>query len=125
MGKRTVLLIDDDRMVRGALGILLHRYVPEVDATIMESAKVALMLLRRGVRWDVILCDWYMAEMNGRQFCEALATFAPELAAGVVILTGGLTNAEDERWIASHRVLHKPATMSELREVLGLGPDSG
>jgi two-component system chemotaxis response regulator CheY len=98
-GKLRVLAMDDDPLTLRLLALTLKQ-VGGFDATIIESANVALELLARE-RFDIVITDAMMPEMNGKELCQrarALGVSVP-----VVILsaaspdelgwTGGLEGA--------------------------------
>jgi len=65
----TLLLIEDDPAMRLALGCMVadHRY----RVVLADSADAALAQLGL-VQPDLILCDYLLEGMNGREFCAAL-----------------------------------------------------
>ena len=65
---RCVLLVDDSPFFRNLLSPLLS--VAGYQVTAVESAEAALGLLQAGSRFDVIVTDIEMPEMDGFQFAE-------------------------------------------------------
>jgi two-component system NtrC family sensor kinase len=113
----SVLVIDDDAMLRRALvrGLKRRHVVVERD-----DAEVALAEISNGVRYDAIICDLTLGGMTGRQFLFALNAILPEQAARTLILTGTSKAALDEPLldIIGPRFVEKPATLSEIELVL-------
>ena len=113
----TVLVIDDDPMLRRALvrGLKRRHVVVERD-----DAEVALSEIANGVRYDAIICDLTLGGMTGRQFIFALHSILPEQAARTVILTGTSRATLDDPLLAivGSRFVEKPATLSEIELVL-------
>jgi CheY-like chemotaxis protein len=108
-----VLVVDDEPLMGRALSIVLsdaHR----VD--VVTSAKDALGRLLWGERYDVILSDITMPEMNGVEFHDAVARVSPAQARRIVFVTGGvLDGALHARIEASGRtVLEKPVEVDRL-----------
>ncbi|MBK5011424.1 response regulator [Pseudomonas sp. S60] len=79
---RTVLLVDDDHLVRDMLGDVLRQYGYEVRQA--HSGEQALALLDDGI--DLLLTDFAMPEFNGAQLAVAARERFPQLP--VVFLTG-------------------------------------
>jgi len=78
-----VLVIDDERDVRAALRAILERS----GYAVSEAADGAAgLLLQRERPADVVLCDMYMPNKDGR---EALQEFRRGAAVPVVVMSGG------------------------------------
>jgi PAS domain S-box-containing protein len=81
-----VLVVDDDALVLSALKRLLS---PRHEVVTAPSAAEALELVGGGARYDAILCDVMMPEMDGTAFHARLSSLAPEQAGRVVFMSGG------------------------------------
>ena len=81
-----VLIIDDEVTITNALRRFLAH---EHDVTVYNDPLAALVLIRDGVAFDVILCDLMMPRMNGVQLHLELARIAPGQAASTILMTGG------------------------------------
>ncbi len=81
-----VLLLDDDKMIARAIQRALS---PDHHVEAIARGADALDRIRRGERYDVILCDLMMPEMTGMDFYDELHAIAPDQAAAIVFLTGG------------------------------------
>ena len=66
----TVLLVDDDDMLRSALGLALAHAGFEVAGA--EKGSSALEHLRAGRRFDAIVTDLFMPDMGGVEFLRDL-----------------------------------------------------
>jgi CheY-like chemotaxis protein len=66
--KLRVLAMDDDPLTLRLLALTLKQ-VGGFDATIVESATVALELLTKE-SFDIVISDAMMPEMNGKELCE-------------------------------------------------------
>ncbi|GLR39155.1 hypothetical protein GCM10011247_45540 [Pseudomonas plecoglossicida] len=107
---RTVLLVDDDHLVRDLLGDVLRQYGYQVRQA--HNGEQALALLDE--RIDLLLTDFAMPEFNGAQLALAARERHPRLP--VVFLTGyaelqGLD-------IPGSLVLQKPVQAEELARAL-------
>ncbi len=115
-----VLVVEDDRDVRLALGDLLRRWGVRFDAA--ADGPSALALVDAGARYGLVLADYRLAgPLNGLEVLAALA--ARQSAAG---LAGALITADfDPGLIAAARqmgvpVIPKPVQPGQLRAMLGL-----
>lgn len=82
-----VLIIDDDGLVARAVARTLS---DGHIVTIFTSAREALAHVASDVgRYDIILCDLMMPELNGMELYEELERVAPTCVERIVFLTGG------------------------------------
>jgi signal transduction histidine kinase/CheY-like chemotaxis protein len=111
---RTILLIDDDQVVRQTLGSLLR----SAGHTVIEAESGAVGLARLGeARPDLVLTDLGMPEMTGREVAEAVKAATPSLP--VVLLTGwGDQATEAESALHVDRILGKPVRLNDLLAVI-------
>lgn len=102
-----VLVIDDDTgILRGIERVLRTQHrVQTAENASLAFAKLAAQ------HFDVILCDVHMPGMDGLAFVGKLS---PRDAARVIFTTGGGVTADDDDFLAGHRVLLKPFTLGEL-----------
>ena len=86
-----ILILDDDVAIAALLGEMLgllgHRTVIRINGI------TALEYLGREAV-DVILCDFWMPDMDGREFYSELEKRRPDLAGRVVFLTGDPTSPD-------------------------------
>ncbi|WP_224243430.1 hybrid sensor histidine kinase/response regulator [Hyalangium gracile] len=113
--RRRVLLIDDELAVGKSVRRLL-RDVHEVD--VMQDAREALRRIASGERYDAIVCDVMMQEMNGVQFFQELERRSPELARHTGLITGGVFNPQAREFIETRAIdlLQKPFERESLRK---------
>jgi signal transduction histidine kinase/CheY-like chemotaxis protein len=109
-----VLLVDDDDMVRETT----HGMLEALGHTVVEAAtpEVALQSLRNGQRFDLLVADFSMPEMNGAQLTIRAHELRPGLP--VLIVTG---YAETEALNPAPRVwqvLQKPFVSAELADAV-------
>jgi len=81
-----ILIIDDEPIVCFSLQQLLSKEGEVVGAT---SAREALAHIESGERFDVILCDLLMPQMDGPGLYDVLRKIAPGQADRMVFVTGG------------------------------------
>ncbi|HET6283101.1 MAG TPA: ATP-binding protein [Polyangia bacterium] len=81
-----VLIIDDEPMILSALRRAIGA---EYRVTCVSDGRDALARLKRGERFDVILCDLMMPELTGMDLHDELAKAAPEVVERMIFVTGG------------------------------------
>jgi len=109
----TVLLIDDDREF---LDILAERLtIRGMEVTSAASGRAALDLVR-AARFNVIVLDLQMPEMDGLQVLERLVALDP--AQRIILLTGHATVSRGVHAmkLGAADVLEKPVDIRELVE---------
>ncbi len=114
--RATILVIDDEP----ALGRVLPRLLAPHHVTVVERARDALERLQGGARFDVVLCDVMMPEMNGMQFHQELAHLRPEVADRVVFMSGGVFSPAVRAFFDEipNRRLEKPLDIPGLRRLV-------
>ncbi len=112
-GRGKVLVIDDEAMVGKAIVRMLH---PHHDVIAVSSGQLALDRIAAGQRFDIILCDVMMPEMNGMQLHAQLLLLDPDQAARIVFLSGGAFTAPAREFLdnVSNQSLEKPFDPREL-----------
>jgi CheY-like chemotaxis protein len=124
-----VLIVDDEPLVAQALERLLQ---PEYAVSVAGSGPDALALLAAGERFDAILCDVIMPEMNGLGFYDAVVRSHFDHAERIVFMTGGMLMESTRKLVrrVGNPVLEKPfgydavvAVLQKQIDALG-GPSS-
>ena len=112
-----ILVIDDDPMVAAAVRRSLAADHEVQTTTVTEEA---LERLRRGERFELILCDVMMPNMTGVDFWQEVDRFAPEETKKIVFLTGGAFAAQARQFLDSvpNAQLEKPFLPEKLRRVV-------
>jgi CheY-like chemotaxis protein len=114
---RSILLIDDEPSFVRALARLLQR-----DGYIVATAgngRSGLAALQ-GKRYDVILCDLRMPELDGRAFYAHVQQRAPSLCQRVIFLTGDSSAAEHQAFFTQcgRPWLDKPCSTAAIRHAI-------
>lgn len=117
LSRLRILVVDDDRPVARSLARLLNR---EHEVVLCFSGKQALEEMAKDPRFDVVLTDIMMGEMDGLALFEHIKARHPALADHVVFMTGGLLTVEGQRLELScpDRVVHKPLDGRRLAKLL-------
>jgi DNA-binding NtrC family response regulator len=110
---KKILIVEDE----ASLGRALLRWLRDYDVVHCLGMGDALLRIRAGERFDVILCDVMMPGGNAPDFCSALALEAPELLNRMLFMTGGATTPETIAFVAeqSWRLISKPIDLEHLR----------
>jgi len=112
-----VLIIDDDAQILGSIARLL---ADEHDVETTTSAREALAQLQAGARYDVVLCDLMMPDMDGMAFHERLSEELPELVERVVFITGGAVTSTTREFLdrVPNERLDKPFSWAALASLI-------
>ncbi|MDQ3030824.1 MAG: ATP-binding protein [Myxococcota bacterium] len=110
-----VLVVDDERLLRTALRRLLaaHEVVDE------GHPQAAIERMRRGERFDVVLCDLAMPDMHGVELADAVLEIDPSMHGRIIAMSGGASHdvelALESRGI---RLIDKPFDAAIVRELV-------
>ena len=112
-----ILVIDDEPGLVHALTRLLQR-----DGYVVETAgngRSGLAALQTQ-RFDVILCDLRMPELDGRAFYAHLWQRAPTLCQRVIFLTGDSSAADNQAFLTQcgRPWLDKPCPIAAIRRAI-------
>jgi DNA-binding response OmpR family regulator len=110
-----VWIVDDDHALRTMMQMALSQAGYEVQ--VARDGGEALGLARTGQRSDLILLDWRMAPMSGKDFATAYRDLPGEKAP-IVVLTASddVVNAAVE--IDAAGFLRKPFSLDELEDIV-------
>lgn len=109
-GSRRVLLVEDEEVVRDVVAAMLERSGFEVVA--VDQARAALDLCKDGTRFDLLLTDLVMPNMNGVELAAAVQAHLP--ATRVVYMSG---YSADDVDVSTPRI-QKPFTRAQLVETI-------
>jgi PAS domain S-box-containing protein len=108
--RATVLLVDDEELVRRAAGRMLERSGCRV--VVAENGRRALEVLgERGAEVDLVMLDLTMPELSGEETLAHLRARWPDLP---VLLTSGFTEAARPAGPGPTAFLQKPFEASQL-----------
>ena len=115
--RRTILIVDDEPDIRESLAEILigahHRVVTA------NSGREALTRMA-AERYDVVLTDIRMPDLDGRELYREIERRWPRCAARVVFVTGDTLASELREFVrdSGRRVIEKPFLPSEVRRVV-------
>jgi PAS domain S-box-containing protein len=113
MRRGKVLVIDDEPMITTVVRRVLKSHH---DVVIEHAAAAALARISAGERFDAILCDLMMPEVNGMDVHDELARIAPEQLARTTFMTGGAFTERARQFVdrLGDRVIAKPFLPADL-----------
>jgi CheY-like chemotaxis protein len=111
------LIVDDEVLLANSLCLLLSA---EFDVATTVRPEQAFEWIASGEAYDVILCDVMMPGMNGVELRNRLEPIAPDQAARIVFITGGLLIPQVRALLDSvpNTCLEKPLDLEGLRELI-------
>jgi CheY-like chemotaxis protein len=109
MGCQRILVVDDDKLIRMSLSLVLRRDGFDVDA--VASGREAIELLERE-RYDLVVTDLRLEDLDGLEISAWTRRLNPE--ARVVVITGSEhpPSAEGAARFGADRVVLKPFALS-------------
>ena len=112
-----ILVVDDEPIICFTIERLLSA---EYDVAAVTSASAALDKILHGERYDVILCDLMMPEMDGIELYEALGREARTQAERIVFVTGGAFTPRGQEFLASvpNARVEKPFDVESLMRLI-------
>jgi CheY-like chemotaxis protein len=112
-----VLVLDDDRLIGELIGemLTLLGHVP----TLCHFPADALERVARE-NFDVVISDFRMPGMDGREFYQQAIRSKPELARRIVFLTGDVVNDDTQEFLRStgNPHLSKPFQLARVEQVV-------
>lgn len=112
-----VLVVDDEQMILNALGRALRA---DHNVCCLDQAGAALARIQEGERFDVVICDLMMPNLNGMEFFSAVEALDSAQAARFVFITGGAFSPQAKAFLDStqNRCFEKPVDLNQLRRVI-------
>lgn len=125
-GTETLLLVEDEELVRTATRSLLEEHGYAVIEAFDGEDAVRLFRMNRD-RVDLVLCDLVMPRMNGREACDAIQKLRPSVKA--VFMSGYTADIIARQGVMEEGIqfvskpLNPTALLRKLREVLDAEDD--
>ena len=114
--RHVVLLVDDDTDALESTAVVIE--LSGADAITADSAAIALERLRFGLRCCLVVLDWKMPGMSGRQFYDACVA-DPRLASiPLLVLTGDPRGVYEARALGIRYAELKPIDPDRLVEIV-------
>jgi CheY-like chemotaxis protein len=115
-----VLVVDDDRDVLEAAGLALEHLKQRVD--LAPSGPEAIARFVAGERFDLVLCDIGMPQLDGWQVAREVHALAPRTRLFLVSGCAREIRPEDAQRAGVVGVLAKPLSLEALRGLLAPAP---
>ncbi len=111
-----ILLIDDSRLLRAMLRRALRQSGLNMSCLAEAANGREALTMMESQSFDLVLCDYCMPEMDGRDFLEAAASRLEKMPRVVIVSAqAGPEIGELIRQPSSNGYLRKPFTVEELR----------
>jgi len=112
-----VLAVDDEELLLRSLERTLGRRHELVTAL---GGRAGLAAMEGDDRWDVVLCDLMMPDLDGQRLYETVARDRPQIARRFVFMSGGAFTPRTKEFVArvDRPVLHKPVRVQALETAL-------
>ncbi|HUL59811.1 MAG TPA: ATP-binding protein [Anaeromyxobacteraceae bacterium] len=109
-----ILVVDDEPLFCQLVERVLR---PEHEVVAVSDPRDALRRVQDGERFDLVLTDLAMPGLNGVELHAELSRIAPDLAAGMLFVTGGAFTRAAADFVATRpeRVLDKPISPDAVR----------
>jgi len=118
-GQRRILVVDDEALVCQTVMILLKHDGHLVTA--VSSGEEALAVFEPG-KFDLVITDFAMPSMNGRQVAEAIKSRAPGQAVGLFTAHAERLRGDTETLGLVDFLIEKPVDIDSLREAVSKFP---
>ena len=106
-------MVDDEEGILKLVSEVLQAGNYQVE---VASHGEAALLKTTENRYDVIVCDWKMPGITGRQVFEHLCIFNPEATQRFIFMTGDVINDTTREFLQQHSrpCLSKPFSLTDL-----------
>jgi DNA-binding NtrC family response regulator len=98
-----VLLVDDDPIIRSAVGDIIRRFGHHVTAC---SGVTEAILLLASTPFDLVLTDFQLTDGSGESVVYAARNLCPKATRAV--MTGNIHLVPGSLTAAAHKILEKP-----------------
>jgi CheY-like chemotaxis protein len=115
LARASVLLVDDEPLI---LRVVAKVLAIDYNVTCEPEGQAALARIRRGERFDAIVCDLMMPQVTGMDLYEAVLAVAPTQAERMLFLTGGAITQRAQEFLDRfpESTLEKPFDQATLLE---------
>ncbi|MEZ5315387.1 MAG: sigma-54 dependent transcriptional regulator [Chlamydiales bacterium] len=115
MGIQTVLVLDDEKLMRRFLEEALQKKGLSVDA--VENGKEGLLLLKKNT-YDLVITDMKMPGISGIEVLKKIREWSPQTLVLVMTAFGTIENAVEAMRLGAFNYLLKPFTPDTLEALI-------
>lgn len=113
--KRSILIVDDEVHVREGLAELLEQEGFHVETAMNGKAALAIVVNKK---FDLMISDIKMPEMDGMQLLESMQASNPQLRVIMVTAFGDVQTYLNAMQLGAHEYINKPIKLPELKRVI-------
>ncbi len=113
--KRSILIVDDEVHVREGLAELLEQEGFHVETAMNGKAALAVVVNKK---FDLMISDIKMPEMDGMQLLESMQASNPQLRVIMVTAFGDVQTYLNAMQLGAHEYINKPIKLPELKRVI-------
>jgi two-component system, response regulator, stage 0 sporulation protein F len=117
MGKKRILIVDDEETILTVLKGSLRVLGPEYDVMTVTSGDSALEWIRQQ-HFDVVITDYLMSGMDGLQLMEIIHSISPDTRVILMTAYGSNELEEEARRLQAYRYLSKPLEIHAFRQMV-------
>jgi CheY-like chemotaxis protein len=117
MGKKRILIVDDEETILTVLKGSLRVLGPEYDVATVTSGDSAVELIHQQ-HFDVVITDYLMSGMDGLQLMEIIHSISPDTRVILMTAYGGNELEEEARRLQAYRYLAKPLEIHAFRQMV-------
>ena len=114
---KRILVVDDEKYILDFFTEVFRMYPMHVDTA--ENGRAALDKMR-SYDYDLIVTDFKMPEMSGRELFNWIKAERPQMAKRIIFVTGDTVSSETRSFFeeTANRYLAKPFKIEEVKEVM-------
>lgn len=113
--KKSILIVDDEVHVREGLAELLQQEGFHVETAMNGKAALAIAVNKK---FDLMISDIKMPEMDGMQLLDSMQASNPELRVIMVTAFGDVQTYLNAMQLGAHEYINKPIKLPELKRVI-------
>ena len=115
MTKKSILIVDDEVHVRDGLAELLEQEGFHVETAMNGKEALALVV---NTKFDLMISDIKMPEMDGMQLLDSLQASNPDLRVIMVTAFGDVQTYLHAMQLGAYEYINKPIKLPELKRVI-------